>query len=297
MAKEHQIRVSGQVMHALEFNPEAGGVPIIFLHGIMSSVYFWQSGADMLPLLNQRRWYALSLPGHFPAQMPADFPAAGLTGEMIAEVTGAAIGQLVGEEPALLVGHSTGGFAALAVAATQPERVQSVVSVAGFAQGYWTGILRPLQILAQGGRIGEALFRMQVRFSTLSAGIYYQMGGMYAADRGRYFAYPDLREAIRPLHAAAQQLDLKAMTHYFKRMPGIDIRQWLPRIQAPVLALAGTHDPIVSNEQSRMIAAMVPKGRLMMLEGGGHMLMVERSEAYARALEDWISEQDAAHSR
>ncbi len=73
------------------------------------------------------------------------------------------------------------------------------------------------------------------------------------------------------------------------RMPDIDIRDWLPRIQAPTLALAGSRDGIVPPEQARLIAELVPDARLMLLDGAGHMPMAERPEAYEQALRDWLA--------
>ena len=70
-----------------------------------------------------------------------DFLQDSLTVEMIVHVLTAAIRNLVGNQSVILVGHSTGGFAALAIAAHTPEIVRCVVSISGFAQGIWTGML------------------------------------------------------------------------------------------------------------------------------------------------------------
>jgi pimeloyl-ACP methyl ester carboxylesterase len=78
------------------------------------------------------------------------------------------------------------------------------------------------------------------------------------------------------------------MTHYYQRMPDTDIRDWLPRISAPVLALVGDRDPIVPTAQSRLIAEKVPNGTLAVLEGVGHLPMLERPDEYARLVTEWV---------
>jgi len=288
MTIQHRLPVDGQELVALEYNPDRGGVPVIYIHGIASSVLFWENGTQLTPILNERHWFSLSLPGHWPAHFGANFAESDLTAERITAWLAAAIRQMVGDQPVMLVGHSTGGFAVLALAAQNPGLATAVISLSGFVQGRWGGILRPLQLLARGGLIGRALFKFNMTLSSLTPAIYHQVSGLYASDRRAYFAYPGLREATTRLQAAARQLDLKGLAAYFSRMPDVDIQSWLPRISVPVLALTGDADRIVPPQQARQIAAGVPGATRVELPGAGHMPFVERPEAYGAVMQDWL---------
>ncbi|MBL8156752.1 MAG: alpha/beta hydrolase [Anaerolineae bacterium] len=285
-AKRYDLTIDGHRLVAFGYNEDQPGKPLILLHGILASASFWPENAPGVS--PGQRWYALTLPGHYPARWAEGFRRETLTAELIADLVAGAIQQLCGGQRVFLAGHSTGGFAALAVAARHPQLVDKVLSISGFAQGKWYGPLRLLQMQARMGPIGEVLFRFNVRLTMLTPRVYTYASGLYASDRGRYFAYPDLRQHVERLYADARQHDLHGMAHYFARMPDIDIRDWLPRIQAPTLALAGSRDGIVPPEQARLIAELVPDARLMLLDGAGHMPMAERPEVYEQTLRDWL---------
>jgi pimeloyl-ACP methyl ester carboxylesterase len=137
---QHDIQVDGHKLVGLSFNPDTSGTPIVLIHGITASVSFWTP--DQLELFAPRGpCYALSLPGHYPATFPSGYGTDDLTAESMAEVMTAALHQLIGHQSAILVGHSTGGFAALDIAVHHPECVAGVISISGFAQGRWSGML------------------------------------------------------------------------------------------------------------------------------------------------------------
>jgi pimeloyl-ACP methyl ester carboxylesterase len=287
MPTTHAFDIEGHKVVALGFNEDRPGTPVIFLHGIGSSVDFWTVG--QVAVFNERfRWYALSLPGHYPAALPSGFSVDNLTAEMIARVLATAIRKLVGDTPVMLVGYSTGGFAALAIAAHSPELVKSVISVAGFVQGVWTGPLGQMQKYARRAMLGRTLLWLNQRAIAANHSVYRMAWKALAADQDALLAFPGFTAIIEATLPSVQRLDGASLLHYYRRMPDIDITDWLPRIAAPVLALAGDHDPIVPVEQSRLIAAGVPSGTLALLAGAGHLPMFERVEEYGRLVTDWV---------
>ncbi|MBC8099215.1 MAG: alpha/beta hydrolase [Armatimonadetes bacterium] len=283
------LQIGAYQLAALAFNVDQPGTPLIFLHGITSSIQFW-AGAPA-DYLKERRWYALSLPGHYPATFPAGFTPDLLTAELIADVLIAGIRQLVGEAaPVILIGHSTGGFAALAVAARAPDLVQGVVSVSGFAVGKWSGALGISQGFAREGVVGRLLFHANFHLVTLTQAIYKAVFRVYAADVQALYSDPALAPTLDLIYPYARRLDLDAMLAYFKQMPLIDITEWLPNVSAPTLLIAGDHDPIVSPDQSRLIARHLQLGMLVMLEGAGHLPMSERRDEYHADLARWLAQ-------
>ncbi len=283
------LRLGQHTLAVRAFNETQPGTPLVFIHGITSSVNFWARGQT--DLVAARRWYSLSLPGHYPSQFAPGFTPDQLTPELMADLTAEAICQLVGDQPVILVGHSTGGFTTLAVAARHPERVKAAVCVSGFALGYWTGALRLLQREARLGGIGHRVFKLSLRGMTSAFAVYKASLRFYTADHHAVYRYPGLDAVLHDQYPDAVRLDLDAMIAFFSRMPDIDITGWLPRIQAPLLVLAGDADRIVPPEQARIIAQSVPGSTLHLFQGAGHLPMVERRAEYHRIVTAWIGQQ------
>jgi len=282
-----EFNIEGHTLVALPINPGASGEPVILLHGITGSVYAWRVNPWPV-ILEQGPCYALSLPGHYPAQFPPGFRRGQLTAEMMARILTAAIRQLAGDRPVTLIGHSTGGFAVLDVAAHTPEIASRVVSIAGFARGRWIGSLGLYQRIVRLGPPGLGCFKLMYKLIGLHRALFQWAMRFYVADAAAFYAHPDLEEALARTCAPFRQLDLGAMAHYFRVMPQTDIGDLLPRISAPTLVITGDRDPIVPPEQSRLIADRVPNAELAIIRGAGHMPFMERADDYQHALGDWL---------
>jgi pimeloyl-ACP methyl ester carboxylesterase len=283
--KEMDIR--GHKIVAKIFNEDKTGIPVIFIHGVSATIDFWEP--FQTSIFNEHfRWYSLSLPGHYPAQFPSEFQKESLTADMIAEILIDAIHELVGDQPVILVGHSTGGFAVLSIAASKPEIAAGVISVSGFAQGRWTGALGIFQKLARFGIIGRLLFKIDFNILTSSIWIYRFGTGLYVKDRKALYSNTDFKTVVNVSHQGAKELDLNSILPFFNRMPDIDISEQLSNISAPTLVLVGDSDPIVPSEQSQIIAERVPKGDKVLLKGVGHLPMFERQDEYNRVITDWV---------
>ncbi|MBN1919990.1 MAG: alpha/beta hydrolase [Anaerolineae bacterium] len=281
------LTVDDYQLAAVCLNPGAPGEPVILLHGITSSIYAWALQPPCV--LAQGPCYSLSLPGHFPATFPAGLQPEALTAEMIARVLSAAIRELVDDRPVTLIGHSTGGFAALAVAASTPALARRVISVSGFAQGCWTGALGLYQKLVRSGAPGRAVYKALYKLSGLSPVLLKSAMRIYVADARAFYAYPDLPDMLCRAYPAFKQLDLNAMIHYFARMPEIDISDWLPRITAPLLALTGDRDPTVPPAQAQQIADLVEGAELAVIAEAGHLPFAERATEYNAILAQWLA--------
>jgi pimeloyl-ACP methyl ester carboxylesterase len=282
-----ELNIAGHQLAAVCLNPGATGEPVILLHGITSSVSFWQVNPARY-LLDIGPCYSLSLPGHYPAVVPVAFKNTPLTAELMVRLLDEAIRRLIGERPATLIGHSTGGFSVLALAANRPEMARRVVSISGFAHGRWTGILEMYQRVVHWGWPGRTYFKAMYRMLMLHPAIYRWAMRFYAADSHAMYAHPDLPEAIQRGFPNYQRLDLDAMIAYFKYMPQIDIASQVARIQAQTLIMTGDRDPIVPPSQSEQIAQLVSGAELAVIQGAGHLPFIERSGDYNGRLSRWL---------
>ena len=67
-----------------------------------------------------------------------------------------------------------------------------------------------------------------------------------------------------------------------------DRRQSLTKLKIPVLFACGLEDQLCLPEWHRQWLAAVPGSRLAMVAGAGHMLPLEQPDAFARAIKQWL---------
>jgi 3-oxoadipate enol-lactonase len=68
-----------------------------------------------------------------------------------------------------------------------------------------------------------------------------------------------------------------------------DARPYLERIAAPTLVLHGADDPSVSREDVDLLTGLIPDSRLVELAGARHLANVERPDAFAAAVLDFLA--------
>lgn len=270
-------------------NPDAGNAPLVCIHGITSSVEAFSIG-QIDWILKDQKCICLGLPGHFPAKFPQGFRSEQLIADTIADLIWKALDEVIGDTQQVVIGgHSTGGFAALAMALSRPERVRGIFCISGFVQGRWTGVLGLLQQFVRMGPIGRFLFRCSLSFLQMHRRIFKLALFFYAHDIRALYAAPTLDRTIDSVFPHFQQLDLCAMQAWFHQMPLVDLGPFLSRIRAPTLVVHGRQDPIVPWVQGIQIAKGVPKGQLVVLEGAGHLPSAERPEEFEAAMREFLA--------
>lgn len=265
------------------------GAPTVLLHGITHSIFFWAPDDTFLPY---GPCHSLSLPDHFPACGPAGERP--LSAERYADLLAGAIAQLTGGAPATLVGLSTGGFAALAVAARAPRLARRVVCISGFARGRWVGLFGRLQSMARGGPAGRAAFRALFRaYLRTPATMRLLVRRAWADTTPRrslaaFAGYPHFDAVCEAMTPALYRLDHEAMLAAFAAFPDIDIAPWLPRVAAPTLVIYGDGDRVVPPAQGPLIAAATPGAELLRFAGAGHLPHWEDYPRFRAAIDAWM---------
>jgi poly(3-hydroxyoctanoate) depolymerase len=64
---------------------------------------------------------------------------------------------------------------------------------------------------------------------------------------------------------------------------------WLHRVIAPTLVLSGAADPLVPVHNAYLLARHIPNARLALIPDGGHLWMLERPEASAALVDEFLS--------
>lgn len=282
------LEIDGQELAVLGDNEGLSGTPAVFVHGIATNVDVW---IPSLPesVRSGRRWYSIGLPGHAPSRLAHGYRAESITEEMFARIHARALEELTWGEPADLVGWSTGGFAALNVAARRPELVRSVMSLCGFATGHWEGTIGLMQRLARMGTLGRGAFRGI--FGTLARmrWLYRAVVIQGATNRRAFRQSQAAAETVRLLHEGLKRQDFGVLADLFARVATFDLRPLLPNIRVPTLIVGGDRDPYIPIEQTRLLSEQIPGAELLLLENTGHMFFGESTATYQMILEGWLS--------
>jgi poly(3-hydroxyoctanoate) depolymerase len=59
-------------------------------------------------------------------------------------------------------------------------------------------------------------------------------------------------------------------------MSGWTSLPWLHRVTQPTLILSGDDDPLIPLANARFMAGRVPSARLRVVEGGGHLFLIDQ---------------------
>lgn len=192
--------------------------------------------------------------------------------------------------PVDVVGHSMGGFAALAYAIERPERTRRLIlvtTVSGFPAAarcgfpgsafrltqadYWRIIIWGMRV--NGGRANLALHK---RLQNL-------MGGASYHDPA-YFTPLDIDPDDHHKGVPVRMIWSKNM---YRRLSYADR---LGHVQAPALILAGRHDPQASLACSQELRDGIPDGKLVVFEKSGHAPFIEESTLFTGTVESFLDQ-------
>ncbi len=285
----HTISLPGQTLATISANESASGPPVVFIHGITSSVNLWLPSMP-LEIRDGRRWISLSLPGHHPAKVDRSAIESwdAVTSEMWAGWYETALQQLIGDEPADFVGWSTGGFTSLAMGIHFPQRVRSILSISGFAIGKWLGLIGRFQRMSL-----STLTRWMVRLGFGSVGGQRRLFDLVIrsgiGDVKAFHSSPVYEESMRDWFAAFGQHDTVIMAELFRKISRVDLSDCIGRINCPTLIAGGDSDPYIPPSHTRWIADQVRGAELVLWPGAGHMFFAERTPEYQDVLLRWLN--------
>ncbi|MEZ4609015.1 MAG: alpha/beta hydrolase [Caldilineaceae bacterium] len=95
-------------------------------------------------------------------------------------------------------------------------------------------------------------------------------------------------EPVAAYAAQLQTLDPALLITDFQACDAFDVRGHLAAITAPTLILVGTEDRMTPPALSRALHAGLPDSTLTILDGAGHMLMLEQEAAVMAELDTFL---------
>lgn len=186
----------------------------------------------------------------------------------------------------VMVGHSMGGVAVIEFAVRFPEivaqRVRGLVLLSTLVKTKLRKTPRLRSVVAGLADHTPALATLMARpdFGFLLARIGF----------GRNPTASHVELTRRMIAACAPATSHGAT----KALIGMDLTPGLPGIRVPTVVVAGTADVITLPFEARRIVHLIPGARLEMLEGGGHMLMLEQAAELNRLIAEFTTEVTAA---
>ncbi len=223
--------------------------PVVFIHGAGGTHQHWLYQVRDLP---QARSYTVDLAGHGRSEGPGRDSIAAYGDWLVAFLDAADLKQ------AVLVGHSMGGAIAQDVALRYPARVAGLGLVATGAR------LRVVPAILEGIRQNpEAAVRL-----------------ICDSAFGPETPPEMLRLGRRQMGSIAPEV----IHADFVACDAFDMMGRLGAITVPTVVLCGTQDLVTPSKYSVYLRDQIKGAVLHLVEGAGHMVMVERPEAVAHIL-------------
>jgi len=245
-----------------------GDDTVVLIHGFPLSREIWN--AQVRALSGRVRVVAMDLRG-MGASSVTDGPylMESLAGDVAAVLDALAV------ERASLVGHSLGGYVALAFARMYVERLDRLALVCS-------------RITADEPERAAHRFELadDAELRGSSERIITEMleGTLGATTRRQR---PQIVESFRKI---AEKNDPRGLAAMLRGMALRDSAQDIAGdLTMPVLVVAGTEDPGIQAAEAALTAAAFRSGSLAMLEGSGHVPMLEQPDGLSERLLDWLS--------
>jgi pimeloyl-ACP methyl ester carboxylesterase len=240
----------------LAYTRRGQGTPLVLLHGYPLDNHLWDGVAPLL-----ENTFDLILPDlrGFGKSTTVDSP---YTMDDYASDIAGLLDQL-GIQKAAIVGHSMGGYVALAFARLYPERVSGLGLVSSQA-------------------LADPPDRKEGRYKSAADVSDNGIGGVVETMTPKFTSDERLqglaREAMERQQPAAFIGALKAMAERMDSTP------LLSSFKFPVVIIHGETDALIPIDRAREVKKAIPHAQLVELNGAGHMPMMEAKEETARAL-------------
>jgi 3-oxoadipate enol-lactonase len=240
------------------------GAPILFMHGVGGDHSSWRP--QLRHFGDRYRCLAWDMPGYGAS------PSVGMTFPALADAVGRLLDAL--EIPKVhLVGQSLGGMIAQEFAATNPDRLLSLVLVA------------TSPAFGRSDKDWQQKF-IDDRIGALERGV---PMAQLARDNVRRIVGPDADPAgVEIAIACTANIPVESYKQAILMIVGFDRRDSLERIKMPTLALAGALDTVAPAPMMEKMAQHIPVARFVTVPGAGHLINLEQPDTFNTALSGFL---------
>ncbi|GAB3219728.1 hypothetical protein GCM10027447_03110 [Glycomyces halotolerans] len=271
--------------------------PGVCVHGLGGSAQNWTDLADALS--DHVAVDAIDLPGFGHSE-----PIRRVTVPSLAQDVAAWIVES-GRGPVHLVGHSLGGAVSVYLAATRPHLIRTLTLISpampfGNPRRSHQAKYVPMLMLPHLARLADRALRSrtpQQVVDEIILGTWADPELIHPQRRREAIAEARRRLAV-PWHSSAYVATYRGLMASFLQsfVPGSHSLWRLARkIEVPTLIVWGKQDRVIDVRQAPGTGAAIPDSRLLILNRVGHVAMMERPAAVARAMVAMIEETHESH--
>jgi len=282
----HRVADVGGPVHYVDFG--GSGTPALMVHGLGGNALNWMAVAPTIAETHHA--LAIDLAGFGQTPLFGRAATVGANTHLVHDFVVNVIGQ-----PVLLMGNSMGGHIAILEAAAHPGSVTSLVLVDAATPGVHVRRPEPRMLGAMAALsipgLAQTLIDRQLR-ALGPEGLVERALELVSADPRR--VDPAIVEAHVQLTRERQHLGPQNTRAFIQAMRSIGIRMADPRfwarvaeVKAPTLVIHGSLDRVIPVAAARELVRHRPDWELSILEGAGHVPMLETPDLFMSALDAW----------
>lgn len=272
----------------LDFGGE--GKPLLMVHGLGGAAVNWLAVGPAFA--KHHRTFALDLAGFGRTPLFHRSAALGANAELVHRFIEDVIG-----EPVILMGNSMGGHIAILVAADHPQWVSRLILVDPAVPGEHVRRIDPasLGVVAALSLPGLAEIVFDRRARNLGPeGLVKRTINLVMADPSRVDG--DLLEAHVQLIRERSNLGRQNSRAFTQAIRSLGLRMADPRfwarmkkIEAPTLVVHGELDRLIPLSAARDLIRRHPDWTLEIIEGVGHVPMMETPDRFLEVVNQWLA--------
>lgn len=235
---------------------------VVLLHGYLESMLIWD---DFVPLLYKEvRVITLDLPGHGISVVEGEIH----TMDFLADTVVAAL-KVLEVESATIVGHSMGGYVALAIAERHPSVVDALVLLSS----------------TPNADSPEKVENREREIAIVEAGKKEMLAKSAPAKRFAEQNRARMRDYIADIAEVVQITEDEGIVAILRGMIGRkDQNEMLHHLSARQYFILGRHDDYIPLEVAEKMVSEHPQAEVIWLDESGHMGFLEQPQLTAEAI-------------
>ena len=273
-------------VHYLDFG--GTGKPLLMVHGLGGSALNWMAVGP--EIATSYHAFAIDLAGFGQTPLFRRSAAVGANAELVHSFIEKVIG-----EPVVIMGNSMGGHISILEAAQHPSWVDAMILVDPAIPGVHVrrpepALLGTMAALSVPG-LAEILLDRRARLLG-PEGLVTQTLAIVCADPSR--VAPEVVEAHNRLTRERDKLGRQNGRAFLQASRSIGLRMADPRfwsrvakVESPTLVIHGSLDRLIPVAAARDLARRRPDWTLEILQGVGHVPMMEAPDEFMSALNAW----------
>jgi pimeloyl-ACP methyl ester carboxylesterase len=272
----------GVPLHVEEVGPERAGLTVVFCHGYTQRSEVWHYQRQALAEDNPGKLVFYDQRSHGRSGRST---AAHATIDQLGRDLHAVIQSCAPTGKVVLVGHSMGGMTIMALADQHPEvfgtRVVGVALI-GTSTGKLASVTFGLPAVTAriSSRLMPLLTRtMQGNPKAFERGRRLGTDLAFVASRRVAFGTDDVSPAqVEFVERMVAEMPIDVIAEFYDTFMSHDKLDRLAVLSdVETLVLVGSHDRLTPVSHSRELAAALPNAQLVVIEGAGHMVQLERA--------------------